>query len=174
MSLGLATVSLTFPYLGSIGAELRFITSGVKAGPLFYRPPLSVMYSHSQRGICSVAPLTLPSRELSRACVYLPLFVLRSPRPCRENTSGGRKGTRVTWSSMDDQFRTHAATRPFSVPKRNEWAEWLLTAALSHPMTCEEALRFAQWWSRAPEIKSQGPHKVWQKNTRRRRPLLSH
>ena len=85
------TVPATFPYLLSVGPQWRFITDGVKAGPLFSRPPLSVMYSRSQRGICSVAPLTLSSRELSRACVYLPLFVLRSPRPCRENTRRGRR-----------------------------------------------------------------------------------
>lgn len=170
----MAAVSLTFPYLCSIGAQLRFITSGVKAGPLFYRPPLSVMYSHSQRGICSVAPLTLPSRELSRACVYLPLFVLRSPRPCRENTSGGGRGNESHVELHGRPVPNPRCNQTLSIPKRNEQAEWLLTTALSHPMTCEETLRFARWWSGAPEIKSQGPHKVWQKNTRRRRALLSH
>lgn len=87
------SVLVTFPYLHSMGPQLEFISDGVKAGPLFCRPPLSVMYSHSQRGICSVAPLTLPSRELSRACVYLPLFVLRSPRPGKTQVGGGGKGS---------------------------------------------------------------------------------
>lgn len=121
------------------------------------------MYGHSQRGVCSVAPLTLPSRELSRACVYLPLFVLRSPRPRRENTSGGRR----------EQESRGAAQTTNSDPRHNQnnqgpktqWTSsgWLQTAALSHPMTCEEALRFLLWWRGAPVIESEGPHKDWQK-----------
>lgn len=91
MSLILSKIPVTFLYLCSIAAQQMFISSEVKARPLFYRPPSSVMYSLSQRGACSVVPLTLPSRELSRACVYLPLFVLKSPRPCRENISRERR-----------------------------------------------------------------------------------
>lgn len=107
------------------------------------------MYSHSQRGICSVAPLTLPSRELSGACVYLPLFVLRSPRPCRENTSrGGGGGVLHGGNESHAELCWWPAPSPQPPPdaflsqKRSERAEWLLTAALSHRVTCEEVLRF--------------------------------
>lgn len=65
----------------------------IKAGSLFYHAP--------QSGLCSFAPLTLPGRMLSRACVYFPVFVLKSSRPRRENTRNGR---RVKRHSKEDQF----------------------------------------------------------------------
>lgn len=85
------------------------------------------MYSHSQWGICSVAPLTLPSRALSRACVYLPLFVLTSPRPCRENTSrGGGKGSHAALHRQPAPRHTTTSPR---CPK-SQWvgSEWPQTA----------------------------------------------
>lgn len=132
------------------------------------------MYGHSQRGICSVAPLTLPSRELSRACVYLPPVCFEKSQTLQGKHKWGEKGNESHVELHGRPVPNPRRNQTLSVPKRNERAEWLLTAALSHLMTCEEALRFAQWWSGAPKIKSQSPHKVWQENTRRRRPLLSH
>lgn len=142
---------------------------GVKAGPLSCRPPLSVMYSHSQRGICPAAPLTLPSRELSRACVYLPLFVLRSPRPCRENTSKGEEGRGShavrcgAQTTSSDPRRNQTSVSKSTMSERRAGCKQ--TAALSQPVTCEEALRFPQRWrggTRDDIAKS--PHKDWQEH----------
>lgn len=117
---------------------MKFITSGVKAGPLCCST-LSVMYSHSQRGICSVAPLTLPSRALSRACVYLPLFVLTSPRPRRENTSrGGGKGSHA--AQHRQPAPSHTTTSPRCPKSQGVGSEWPQTAPLQHPVTFEEPL----------------------------------
>lgn len=137
------------------------------------------MYSHSQRGICSVAPLTLPSRELSGACVYLPLFVLRSPRPRRENTSRegvGRGGpeSRGALRTSSSEPEPAAATGTLSCPpKKSERSGcWQLLCHIQWRV--RSFWGFAQWCSGAPNIESQGAGELWQKNTWRRRPLLSH
>lgn len=59
---------------------------------------------------------------------------------------------------------THAATRPLCPKTQRASSKWLQTATRSHPITCEEALRFAQFWNGTPEIKSQGFLKDWQKH----------
>ena len=101
---------------------------------------LSMMYSCNQRGICSVALLTLLGRKLSRACVYLSLFVLRSPRPCRENTRrrrryGESRGAAQT-NSFDPRYNQTSASR-------NTRSELRVAAhvALLHSVTCEQPLR---------------------------------
>lgn len=108
-----------------------------------------------------------------------PLFVLRSPRPRKENTSRGAAGrepeSRGALRTSSSQPAAAKAGTLSCPEKRSERAERLLTAALSHPVTCEEVLRlFARWCSGAPNAESQDAYEPWQKNTWRRRPLLSH
>lgn len=68
---------------------------------------------------------------------------------------------RVTRCSTDEKLRP--TLQPDLCVQRAS-SKWLQTATLSHPITCEEALRFAQFWSGTPEIKSQGFLKDWQKH----------
>lgn len=81
-----------------------------------------------------------PDSTQPRACVYLSLFVLKSPRPCRENTSSTGRGKESCGAGQ----RTGAdrdVTRPHG--PNTQWVsnKRLQTAALSHPMMCEEPLR---------------------------------
>lgn len=105
------------------------------------------MYICSQRGICSVVPLTLPRRELSRACVYLYLFVLRSPRPCRENTRRGRRERESCGAAPRSLFGP-TLQPDLGVQKHNEWA----ASGLKQP-PCHIQLRV-----RSPEVWS-GAHR---------------
>lgn len=105
-----------------------------------------MMYSCNQRGVCSVALLTLLGRKLSRACVYLSLFVLRSPRPCRENTRRRRRygeshGAAQT-NSFDPRYNQASVSRNTRSGQRVA-----AHVALLHSVTCEQP-------QRGPEVPS--------------------